>query len=154
MLLKLALLQGIFYVATGVWPLIDIVSFQVVTGPKTDLWLVKTVGVLVTVIGLGYVGLPLALALAEAGFTVAGLDRDPSKVDSLVRGRSYLADVSSDRLTELIRKGCFSPSVDATVLRDHHGIAIAGAAAAEAAWRASPSSLISVRPCASGARKG
>jgi hypothetical protein len=52
MLLKLALIQGIFYVATGVWPLIDIVSFQVVTGPKTDLWLVKTVGVLVTVIGL------------------------------------------------------------------------------------------------------
>jgi hypothetical protein len=52
MLPKLALIQGIFYVATGVWPLIDIVSFQVVTGPKTDLWLVRTVGVLVTVIGV------------------------------------------------------------------------------------------------------
>ena len=52
MLLKLALVQGVFYVATGVWPLVDIVSFQLVTGPKTDLWLVRTVGVLVTVIGL------------------------------------------------------------------------------------------------------
>ena len=52
MLLKLALVQGLFYVATGVWPLIDIVSFQLVTGPKIDLWLVRTVGVLVTVIGL------------------------------------------------------------------------------------------------------
>ncbi len=51
LLLKLALIQGLFYVATGVWPLIDIVSFQIVTGPKTDLWLVRTVGVLVTVIG-------------------------------------------------------------------------------------------------------
>jgi hypothetical protein len=51
LLLKLALFQGLFYVATGVWPLIDIVSFQIVTGPKTDLWLVRTVGVLVTVIG-------------------------------------------------------------------------------------------------------
>jgi len=51
MLLKLALIQGVFYVATGVWPLVDIVSFQVVTGPKTDLWLVRTVGVLVTVVG-------------------------------------------------------------------------------------------------------
>jgi hypothetical protein len=51
MLLKLALLQGAFYVATGVWPLLDIDSFQLVTGPKTDLWLVRTVGVLVTVIG-------------------------------------------------------------------------------------------------------
>jgi hypothetical protein len=51
LLLKLALFQGLFYVATGVWPLIDIESFQIVTGPKTDLWLVRTVGVLVTVIG-------------------------------------------------------------------------------------------------------
>ena len=52
MLLKLALLQGVFYLATGVWPLLDIVSFQIVTGPKTDLWLVRTVGVLVAVIGV------------------------------------------------------------------------------------------------------
>jgi hypothetical protein len=51
-LLKLALLQGVFYLATGVWPLLDIVSFQIVTGPKTDLWLVRTVGVLVAVIGI------------------------------------------------------------------------------------------------------
>jgi len=51
-LLKLALLQGLFYLATGIWPLLDIVSFQLVTGPKTDLWLVRTVGVLVTVIGV------------------------------------------------------------------------------------------------------
>jgi hypothetical protein len=51
LLRKLALLQGGFYVVTGIWPLVDIVSFQIVTGPKTDLWLVRTVGVLVTVIG-------------------------------------------------------------------------------------------------------
>jgi ABC-type Fe3+-siderophore transport system permease subunit len=52
MLPKLALLQGIFYVATGVWPLLDIASFQLVTGPKTDLWLVRTIGVLVSIIGV------------------------------------------------------------------------------------------------------
>ena len=52
MLLKLATMQGLFYLLTGLWPLIDIASFQRVTGPKTDLWLVKTVGVLVTVIGV------------------------------------------------------------------------------------------------------
>ena len=51
LLLKLALIQGLFYLATGIWPLLDIVSFQVVTGPKIDLWLVRTVGVLVTVVG-------------------------------------------------------------------------------------------------------
>jgi hypothetical protein len=48
---KLALVQGVFYLATGIWPLVDIDSFQAVTGPKHDLWLVRTVGVLVAVIG-------------------------------------------------------------------------------------------------------
>jgi hypothetical protein len=46
-----ARIQGWFYVATGVWPILDIDSFEAVTGPKTDGWLVKTVGVLVTVVG-------------------------------------------------------------------------------------------------------
>jgi hypothetical protein len=48
---RIAWLQGAFYLASGLWPLIDIDSFQDVTGPKHDLWLVRTVGVLVTVIG-------------------------------------------------------------------------------------------------------
>ncbi len=47
----LAVAQGIFYIVTGVWPLVSIGSFQRVTGPKTDLWLVKTAGVLITAIG-------------------------------------------------------------------------------------------------------
>jgi hypothetical protein len=47
----LAALQGVFYLATGVWPLVHIESFMAVTGPKTDLWLVYTVGVLVAVVG-------------------------------------------------------------------------------------------------------
>ena len=47
----LALGQGGVYLLTGVWPLLSIRTFQMVTGPKTDLWLVKTVGVLVSVIG-------------------------------------------------------------------------------------------------------
>jgi hypothetical protein len=48
---KIALVQGAFYLATGLWPLIDIDSFQAVTGPKMDLWLVRTVGVLIAVVG-------------------------------------------------------------------------------------------------------
>jgi len=47
----IALAQGAFYVATGVWALVDLDSFMAVTGPKADLWLVKTVGALVTLIG-------------------------------------------------------------------------------------------------------
>lgn len=47
----LALLQGIYFAATGIWPLFSIDTFQMVTGPKADLWLVQTVGVLIAVIG-------------------------------------------------------------------------------------------------------
>jgi hypothetical protein len=46
-----AAVQGLYYLATGVWPLVHVESFLAVTGPKTDLWLVYTVGVLVAVIG-------------------------------------------------------------------------------------------------------
>ena len=47
------------------------------------------------IIGLGYVGLPLAVAFAEAGRQVIGLDTDPEKVDSLNRSVSYIEDVPS-----------------------------------------------------------
>jgi hypothetical protein len=47
----LATAQGLYYFVTGVWPLVSIRSFEAVTGPKTDRWLVKTVGVLIGVIG-------------------------------------------------------------------------------------------------------
>ena len=46
-----AVLQGVYYVVTGVWPLVHIRSFEAVSGPKADRWLVKTVGVLVSVVG-------------------------------------------------------------------------------------------------------
>lgn len=48
---RLALIQGAYYVATGLWPIIHMRSFEQVTGPKTDDWLVKTVGGLITVVG-------------------------------------------------------------------------------------------------------
>ena len=47
----LALGQGLYFAATGIWPLVHMPSFEAVTGPKTDKWLVRTVGVLVAVIG-------------------------------------------------------------------------------------------------------
>ena len=55
---RLARLQAIFYIVTGVWPFVSMRSFEAVTGPKVDRWLVKTVGALVAVIGC-------ALALAS-----------------------------------------------------------------------------------------
>ena len=78
----LSLAQGAYYVITGVWPLVSIRTFQKVTGPKTDLWLVKTVGVVVGVIGgvLAVAGLrrqtapeiPLLAVGSAAG--LAGID--------------------------------------------------------------------------------
>lgn len=52
--------QGAYYLATGLWPLVHMPSFLGVTGPKTDLWLVRTVGVLVAAVGAG-----LLLAAAQ-----------------------------------------------------------------------------------------
>jgi len=46
-----ALVQGIYFLVTGIWPLLSIRTFLAVTGPKTDLWLVKTVGLILAVIG-------------------------------------------------------------------------------------------------------
>lgn len=55
----------------------------------------------VGIIGLGYVGLPLAVAFAQEGDQVIGLDLDPVKVDSLNRGESYIEDVDSEELSRL-----------------------------------------------------
>ena len=56
----------------------------------------------VAVIGLGYVGLPLATTFAEAGFQVTGIDVDQQKVDQANRGESYIPDISSSVLRALI----------------------------------------------------
>lgn len=50
---RVALGQGVFYLVTGVWPLVGIRSFEAITGPKTDRWLVKTAGVLIAAVGAG-----------------------------------------------------------------------------------------------------
>ena len=47
----LSILQGGYFLLTGIWPLLSIRTFEMITGPKNDHWLVKTVGVVVAVIG-------------------------------------------------------------------------------------------------------
>jgi UDP-N-acetyl-D-glucosamine dehydrogenase len=59
----------------------------------------------VGIVGLGYVGLPLAVTFAEAGVGVLGLDAVQSKVDSVNQGQSYIEDVPSDRLAALVGDG-------------------------------------------------
>ena len=64
-LLWLAMIHGGYFVITGVWPIVHLRSFLAVTGPKADLWLVKTVGAIVAVVGL-------ALLLAARSGRVTG----------------------------------------------------------------------------------
>jgi hypothetical protein len=59
-MVAVALVQGFYFLATGLWPLVHSQSFQKITGPKTDLWLVKTVGVLMAVIGAGLIAAGVA----------------------------------------------------------------------------------------------
>src|SRR6202046_2289439 len=66
----------------------------------------------VGIIGLGYVGLPLAVEFARAGFTVTGIDVQESKVASLNRGESYVQDVSSSLLGRLVADGKISATTD------------------------------------------
>ncbi|TCQ27463.1 nucleotide sugar dehydrogenase [Rhizobium sp. PP-CC-3G-465] len=64
------------------------------------------------VIGLGYVGLPLAIAIARKGFTVTGFDIDPGKIVAIEAGRSYIEAVGDDVLAAERDAGRFSATVD------------------------------------------
>ena len=66
----------------------------------------------VAIIGLGYVGLPLAVAFAESGYRVLGFDVDPAKVARLAAGDSYVGAVSDDRLDAVSTAGRFSATDD------------------------------------------
>lgn len=71
----------------------------------------------VGVIGLGYVGLPLVLAFADAGFSVVGFDIDDRKVTQLNHGRSYIGHIPAARIRALLRHGRFRATSDYSNLR-------------------------------------
>jgi UDP-N-acetyl-D-glucosamine dehydrogenase len=72
----------------------------------------------VVIIGQGYVGLPLAVAAAEAGHDVVGFDLDAARVDELNAGTSHITDISSDELAAVIAGGRYRASADPSVVRD------------------------------------
>lgn len=78
----------------------------------------------VGIIGLGYVGLPLAVAFAEAGFAVVGVDASADKVAAVGAGRSYIEDVPSEALAPLLASGHLVATTDATRLRGCSAILI------------------------------
>ena len=101
---KLAKVQGAFYLATGLWPLLHRRSFEAVTGPKKDWWLVQTVGVLVTAIGASLVaatqhsdvGKETRILAAGSALGLAGIDA--VHVSKRTIGPIYLADMAAELL--------------------------------------------------------
>jgi UDP-N-acetyl-D-glucosamine dehydrogenase len=72
----------------------------------------------ITVIGQGYVGLPLAIAFADVGFTVTGLDTNRERIAALAAGQSPVADVSSSELQALLDVQRYKATTDYAVLAD------------------------------------
>src|SRR5688500_5227923 len=78
----------------------------------------------VAILGLGYVGLPLAVAFAEAGFRVTGIDLDASKIEALNKAESYIPDVKTGTVEKLVRSGHLNATTDFSVLKDIDAVSI------------------------------
>lgn len=76
------------------------------------------------VMGLGYVGLPLAVELGRAGFSVIGLDRDPAKVSAIERGECYIPDVDPAMFASLSEAGKLRATLDESQLATCRAISI------------------------------
>jgi UDP-N-acetyl-D-glucosamine dehydrogenase len=76
------------------------------------------------IIGLGYVGLPLAVAFAKAGFSVTGLDVSAEKVAALNSGRSYIPDISTEQLAPLTKSGKLRATTNYADLREVDAVSI------------------------------
>ena len=79
----------------------------------------------VGVIGLGYVGLPLAVEFAKAGYTVTGIDVSEAKVAKLHEGVSYIQDVSTEEVAHLVKEGRLKATTDFGVIRELDTVNIA-----------------------------
>ena len=76
------------------------------------------------IVGLGYVGLALAVEFAEAGFPVVGVEQDAERAAQIQRGESYISDVPSERLAPLVMDGRLRASQDYATLNDCDAISI------------------------------
>lgn len=72
----------------------------------------------ICVIGLGYVGLPLAVAFGQKGYFVYGFDTSASRIEKLNRGEQYIVDVAPQEVADLIKREKFLPTTDKAVLVD------------------------------------
>lgn len=78
----------------------------------------------IAIIGLGYVGLPLALAFVATGSSVLGFDTDPAKVEALLQGRSYIRHIPAGTTAAALATGRFEPTADPSRLASADAILI------------------------------
>ena len=78
----------------------------------------------VGVIGLGYVGLPLALEFANAGYEVMGIDIDQNKVALINSGKNYIKDIKDDNLKDVVSKKLLKASSDFDKVKNLDAISI------------------------------
>lgn len=78
----------------------------------------------VGIVGMGYVGLPLAMVMAKAGIRVIGLDLDPKKISQLQQGISYVEDVPSEQVARFIDSGYLKVTSEYSALGEVDGISI------------------------------
>ena len=76
------------------------------------------------ILGMGYVGMPLAVVFAEAGFNVLGIDPDPRKVETFNKGVSYIQDVPSETVAKLKKSGKLNMTADFAALKDMDAVSI------------------------------
>ena len=78
----------------------------------------------ISVLGLGYVGLPFATVFSEAGFVVTGIDPDARKVESINNGISYIQDVETSQISRLVETGKLKATTDFSVLAEADAVSI------------------------------
>ncbi|MBW3625030.1 MAG: nucleotide sugar dehydrogenase [Armatimonadetes bacterium] len=78
----------------------------------------------VAVLGMGYVGLPMAVEFTRAGLHVIGIDVDPERCASLAQGRSYISDLSDEELKFALQEGRFVPTTDLKTLAEADALLI------------------------------
>ena len=91
---------------------------------QTLLNKIRSKEIVVGVVGLGYVGLPLAVEKAKAGYKTIGFDVQKEKVDMVNAGHNYIGDVVNEDLEAIVKSGMLSATTDFTFVKDVDFIAI------------------------------
>src|SRR4051794_34870450 len=91
---------------------------------KTLLQKIKDKTAVIGVVGLGYVGLPLAVEKAKAGFNVIGFNILQNRVDMVNKGINYIGDVVDEELKELVSDGTLRATTDYSLISDVDAVAI------------------------------